>query len=322
MKYRKMNATGIKVSELCLGTMTFGDQTDERESLRIIDYATDNGVNFIDTADAYNNGESERIVGKGIKDKRDQLIVATKVRFKSGDEVNNYGLNRRHIIKQIDKSLKNLNTDYIDIYYLHAMDHETPIEETLDTMTELVRSGKVRYIGVSNYPAWQVCEMLWKGDKKHYIPPIVTQNMYNIITREVETELVPFLEAHHIGMTVYNPIAGGLLTGKHKFDTLTENTRFTLKPGYQGRYWKRENFECIEELTRLAEENNMSLLELSMKWCLAHPFVDSIISGVSRLEQLEQNIRAVEGKVMDRAMIEKCDEIWHRFNKQRCLYFK
>ncbi|MEN8904500.1 MAG: aldo/keto reductase [Clostridiales bacterium] len=322
MQYRKMKGTGIKVSEICLGTMTFGGQTDENESLKILDYAIENGINFIDTADAYNDGESEKIVGKGIKNLREKLIIATKVRFKSGTEINNYGLNRRHILKQIDKSLKNLNTDYIDLYYLHAMDNNTNIEETMDTMTFLVRSGKVRYIGISNYPAWKICEIYWKSELKNYIFPIVTQNMYNLITREVEKELIPFIKEYKIGMTIYNPIAGGLLTGKYKYNGYIKNTRFTLKPNYKERYWNKDNFNAVDDLTDLAQKNSMSLLELSMKWCLSHEFVDSAISGVSKLKQLEENIAAVNGKKLDDFVLAKCDEIWLKYNKNNPSYFK
>ncbi|ABX41429.1 aldo/keto reductase [Lachnoclostridium phytofermentans] len=323
MKYRKMNATGLKVSELCLGTMTFGAQTSEKESLEIIDYALSQGVNFIDTADAYNKGESERIVGKALKGCREDIILASKVCFKTGDDINARGLNRRHIIKQIEESIKSLQTDYLDIYYLHAMDGEVDFEETLDTMTTLVRSGKVRYIGISNYPAWQLSEMLWTADKRNLIPPIVTQNMYNIITREVEHELVPCLLKHHIGMTVYNPIAGGFLTGKYlDTDAPMENTRFDLKKNYMDRYWRTENFEAVRRLSEVANQHNMSLLSLSLNWCLAHSYVDSIICGVSKLSQLEQNIEALHGEGLSEELKQLCDDIGKDLMKHRISYFK
>ncbi len=323
MKYRKMNATGIKVSELCLGTMTFGAQTSERESLEIIDYALSHGVNFIDTADAYNQGESERIIGKALKGRREDIILASKVCFKTGEDINDRGLNRRHIVKQIEESLKRLQTDYLDIYYLHAMDGEVDFLETFDTMTTLVRSGKVRYIGISNYPAWQLSEMLWTADKRNLIPPIVTQNMYNVITREVEHELVPCLQKHHLGMTVYNPIAGGFLTGKYlDVNAPMKNTRFELKKNYMDRYWRPENFEAVSKLSSLAKQHNMSLLSLSLKWCLAHTYVDSIICGVSKLSQLEQNIEALQGEGLSEELKLQCDEIGKELMKHRISYFK
>jgi len=322
MKYKKMCGTGIKVSEMCLGTMMFGSQTSKEDSLEIIDYAIENGINFIDTADAYNAGESERIVGEALEGRREEIILATKVRSKVGDEINNSGLNRRHILKQIDNSLMNLKTDYIDIYYLHAMDNDVEFEETFDTMTNLVHSGKVRYIGISNFPAWQVSDMLGIADKRNFTSPIVTQNLYNLLNREVESELVPCIEKHHMGMTVYNPIAGGLLSGKYDFNKLPTEGRFAEKKNYMARYWKSENFETIKKLEEIAAANEMSLLELSMKWCLAHPFVDSVISGVSRLEQLQQNIAAIDGSSLAYDTMLKCEEIGKELLNGRTNYFK
>ena len=322
MNYQKMNGTGIKVSEMCLGTMMFGSQTSKEDSLKIINYAIENGVNFIDTADAYNAGESERIVGEALEGRREEIILATKVRFKVGDEVNNSGLNRRHILKQVDNSLKNLRTDYIDIYYLHAMDDDVDFEETFDTMTTLVRSGKVRYIGISNFPAWQVSDMLGTADKRNFTAPIVTQNLYNLLNREVESELVPCIQKHHLGMTVYNPIAGGLLSGKYDFNQLPTEGRFAEKANYMARYWKPENFEIIKKLEKIAADKEISLLELSMKWCIAHPYVDSVISGVSRLEQLQQNITAMNGISLDDETMLKCEEIGKELLNGRTNYFK
>jgi len=322
MNYKKMNGTGIKVSEMCLGTMMFGSQTSKEDSLKIINYAIENGVNFIDTADAYNAGESERIVGEALEGRREEIILATKVRFKVGDEVNNSGLNRRHILKQVDNSLKNLRTDYIDIYYLHAMDDDVDFEETFDTMTTLVRSGKVRYIGISNFPAWQVSDMLGTADKRNFNAPIVTQNLYNLLNREVESELVPCIQKHHLGMTVYNPIAGGLLSGKYDFNQLPTEGRFAEKANYMARYWKPENFEIIKKLEKIAADKEISLLELSMKWCIAHPYVDSVISGVSRLEQLQQNITAMNGISLDDDTMIKCEEIGKELLNGRTNYFK
>ena len=322
MNYKKMNGTGIKVSEMCLGTMMFGSQTSKEDSLKIINYAIENGVNFIDTADAYNAGESERIVGEALEGRREEIILATKVRFKVGDEVNNSGLNRRHILKQVDNSLKNLRTDYIDIYYLHAMDDDVDFEETFDTMTTLVRSGKVRYIGISNFPAWQVSDMLGTADKRNFNAPIVTQNLYNLLNREVESELVPCIQKHHLGMTVYNPIAGGLLSGKYDFNQLPTEGRFAEKANYMARYWKPENFEIIKKLEKIAADKEISLLELSMKWCIAHPYIDSVISGVSRLEQLQQNITAMNGISLDDETMLKCEEIGKELLNGRTNYFK
>lgn len=326
MEYRKMRGTGIHISEICLGTMTFGEQVDEKEAAKIIDTAIDGGINFIDTANAYHKGESEIMIGNAINGKRDKLIIASKVRYRSDDGINDYGLSRRHIMEQIDKSLKRLKTDYLDIYYLHAMDpdmsSEREVEETLDTMTQLVRSGKVRYIGVSNYPSWNICEMLWKCDRRNFVPPVVTQNMYNLLYREPEIELIPFMEKFGMGMTVYNPIAGGLLTGKYSDKEIKEGTRFALKESYIKRYWNNECLNMTDDFKALAESNGMSLTGLALKWCLSHKYVDSVICGVSSNKQLKQNIEAYENSFLSDKIVEECNKIYKKYKGERINYFK
>ena len=320
MKYNNLNQTSLKVSSLCLGTMMFGGQTSETESLSIMDYAFEHGINFFDTANVYNQGESERIVGKGLIGRRNEIILATKVHGQMGKSPNDSGLSRRNIVTSVDASLKRLNTDYIDIYYMHAPDYDTSLEESLETMSSLVKSGKIRYIGVSNYAAWQIADMLWICDKRNYIPPIITQNVYNPITRGVETELIPFINEHNIGMAIYNPIAGGLLAGKHKPGKPAENTRFSNNKAYYDRYWSDENFLAVENLTKVADEYKISILQLAMKWCMAQKSVTSVITGVSRLAQLEQNIKSVEGELLDNKILNQCDEIWQSLAGTRFGY--
>jgi len=310
MKYNTLPRTNLKVSSLSLGTMMFGAQTNEADSLSILDYAYEQGINVWDTANAYNQGESERIVGKGLKGRREDIILATKVFNPMGSKMNNEGLSRRHILSAIEQSLSRLQTDYVDIYYLHAPDYETDIEESLETMTGLVRSGKVRYVGVSNFAAWQIADMLAICDKRGYITPVITQNVYNAITRGIESELIPFLRAHKIGLTAYNPIAGGLLAGKHTAGKPAENTRFANIQSYFERYWSDENFTAVENLSQIAKENGMSILELAMKWCAGHQDVTSVITGVSKLSQLEQNIASVEGNALSDDIMEACEKIW------------
>jgi Predicted oxidoreductases (related to aryl-alcohol dehydrogenases) len=310
MKYNNLSGTNIKISELSLGTMMFGGQTNEKDSLAIMDYAYDNGMNFWDTANVYNQGESERVVGKALKGRRDRIILATKVYGQMGDNPFDKGLSRRNILSAVDASLKRLDTDYIDLYYMHAPDYETKMEESLEAMSGLVKAGKVRYIGVSNFAAWQVADMLAICDKRGYVAPIISQNVYNAITRGIETELVPFLKAHELGMAVYNPIAGGLLAGKHKAGTPAENTRFANNSSYYSRYWSDENFMAVEKLMKIATDNDMSILELAMKWCMNRPGVTSVISGVSKMEQLKQNISSLEGAELSDGIMQKCDEIW------------
>ncbi|MGB8451476.1 MAG: aldo/keto reductase [Anaerocolumna sp.] len=320
MQYNNLNKTSLKLSALCLGTMMFGGQTSEADSITIMDYAYGHGINFFDTANVYNQGESERIVGKGLKGRRNDIILATKVHGQMGENPNDSGLSRRNILASVDASLKRLETDFIDIYYMHAPDYETSLEESLEAMSSLVKSGKVRYIGVSNYAAWQIADMLSICDKRNYIPPVITQNVYNPITRGVETELVPFIKAHNISMAIYNPIAGGLLAGKHRPGTPAENTRFSNNKAYFDRYWSDENFTAVENLTKIADEHGMSILQLAMKWCAAQKSVTSIITGVSRLTQIEQNIASVEGEALDNKTLKQCDEIWNSLTGTRFRY--
>jgi aryl-alcohol dehydrogenase-like predicted oxidoreductase len=300
--------------------MMFGGQTGEADSLAIMDLAFERGVNAFDTSNNYNQGESERIVGKGLRGRRDKIILATKVRNKMGDDPNAAGLSRHNILNAAEASLKRLDTDYIDIYYLHAPDYETAIEETMETMDSLVKAGKIRYIGVSNFAAWQIADILAVCDKRNLVTPIVTQNVYNAITRGIETELVPFLTEHKLGMAVYNPIAAGLLAGKHKPGAPATNTRFANNRLYFDRYWSDENFVAIEKLMEIAADNGMSILSLAMKWCAANPSVTTIISGVSRPSQLEQNIASLEGVPLSPEILERCDGVWKSLSGTRFQY--
>lgn len=320
MQYNNLPGTSLKVSALSLGAMMFGGQTNEEDSLAIMNYAYENGVNFWDTADGYTEGESERIVGKALAGRRDDIFLATKVYAPTGPGMNDHGLSRRHIVSGVEASLKRLNTDYIDLYYLHVPDYETKIEESLGTMSDLVRAGKIRYIGVSNYAAWQIADMLAICDKRGFIAPVVSQNVYNAITRGVETELVPFLQAHGMGMTAYNPIAGGFLAGKHKPGTPVENTRFANEAKYFKRYWSGENFNAVDELTKIAADYGMSILQLAMKWCISRPGITSIINGVSKLEQIKQNIISIEGDPLSDDVLKACDDVYHSLVGVRFAY--
>ncbi len=320
MNYRSLAHTNLKLSEISLGTMTFGDQTDKKESERILDYALDYGINLIDTANVYTGGRSETIIGNWQKGKRDRFLLATKVFFPTSDNPNDRGLSRHNILNAIDASLMRLQTDYIDIYYMHAPDYETSLEESLDTMDALIQSGKVRYIGISNHAAWQMADIDAICKERHIIPPVITQNVYNLLTRGIEAEFTDYLSAHPKGMTVYNPIAGGLLTGKHAFSTIPKGTRFDDNSVYQNRYWSKENFEAIQELTALAKSLNMSLLEFSMKWCLANPHVTTVLSGVSKLSQLEENIRSIEGDSIPDDAFNACDKLWDQLTGHRFKY--
>jgi 1-deoxyxylulose-5-phosphate synthase len=313
MEYRTLPKTGLKVSRLSFGTMTFGGQTDEATAQRIVDYCFDAGINFFDIANVYNQGAAEVIAGKTLKGLRDKVILATKVRNKMGDGHDDAGLSRPAMLKAIDASLKRLGTDYVDLYYLHLPDYSTPIEETLETMEELVKAGKVRFPAISNYAAWQVAEILCICEKRGYHPYFISQPMYNLIARGIEDEYLPFCRRFGVAVVPYNPLAGGLLTGKHsRQGGPTAGTRFDGNKMYQDRYWLEEDFAAVEELRPIAADAGKTLVELAFQWLLAQPVVDSIIVGSSRLEQLQENLKAAEGSTLDKSTLDRCDAVWKR----------
>lgn len=315
MERAYLSGTGVEVSKICLGTMTFGDQVDQATGVAMTHKALDLGINFFDTARVYADGRSEEILGKALVGRRQDAIVATKVRFSE-----NGGLSRRNIMRQVEKSLTALQTDYIDVYYLHAPDRHTSIEETASAMDDLVRSGKIRYIGVSNFAAWEIVDLIWKSDKRNYTPPILSQNVYNLITRAVEQELVGCLKANHMGMVVYNPIAGGLLSGKHQFGTPTENTRFGLDPMYVDRYWSQENFTAIQTLSEIAQQWGMNVRELALRFCATRPFIDSMLIGASKIDHMTQNVECLESFAFPKELEEQCDKVWHDLSGTRFNY--
>ena len=322
MQYTNLPGTGVKVSRVGLGTMMLGDQVNEADSLAIIDYAVDQGINFLDTASSYIGGKGEKILGKWLKGRRDKVIIATKIFYPISDDMNDRGLSRRHIMATINKSLINFNTDYIDLVYMHAPDYETELEETLDTLTSLVRAGKIRYLGVSNYAAWQIADILAISDKKGYIKPIVSQNVYNLLLRDVEFELLPCLKAHKMGMVAYNPIAAGLLSGKYKTRELQENTRFALKKLYYDRYWHDKYFDAVEKLSGVADKYGLSLLELAFRWCVCQSGDTSLLCGVSKLEQLKQNIKVFEGPALSEEILKDCNRIWEDMEGKTFFYHR
>mgnify|MGYP000906043150 CR=1 FL=1 len=320
MEYINLAGTGLNVSRVCLGTMAFSGQLNEQDSIKVIKHALDNGINFIDTADIYNGGQSEIITGKGIKGCRENVILASKVGGPSGSGPNDKGLSRKHIISSVENSLKRLNTDYLDIYYMHAPDPLTPFEETMEAMTSLVKSGKVRYIGISNFAAWQLMDTLWTCDKRNLITPSVTENVYNSITRGIESELVPCIKQNKVGLVIYNPIAGGLLSGKHSKDHPVENSRFSDLGGYYQRYWNDDSFKAMGKLTQIAQSHGMKLLELALRWCISYSYVNSVIIGVSRLEHLKQNLAYLGKGPLSNEILSQCDEVWKELHGSRFSY--
>lgn len=310
MEINHIKGTGLAVSRFCLGTMTFGGQTPEADALRIIDRAVDSGVNFFDTANIYTGGESERILGRALQGRRDRLVVATKAGGPTFKGPNGSGLGRVSILRSLEESLRRLDTDYVDLYYLHFPDPATPAAEIVETMTDLVRSGKARYWGVSNFAAWQLCELVCLAKAGGGVAPVVTQSVYNPLTRGIEDELLPFLRAHNVGLTVFNPLAGGLLTGKHSRDKAAEGSRMAIDKGYAHRYWKEKNFDAIDTLTAAAENLGIGLVELCFRWHLGNPCVDAVISGVSTLAQFEENVGYFDTAPLPAETLAACDDAW------------
>ncbi len=258
MDYCQLNRTELRISRLCFGTMTFGKPVDQPAANRMVERCMAAGINFFDTANGYSHGGAETILGNAIRAKRKEIILATKVHHKMGDAPDEAGLSRAAIFRGVEDSLRRLQTDYLDIYYLHEPDYSVPIEESLDAMNTLVRQGKIRYIATSNYASWQVCEMHWIAEKNHLQTPVIAQPMYSLIARGIEQEFLPMAKRLGISTIAYNPLAGGLLTGKHDFQTFTAGGRFD--PAFWGgslynkRYWHERTFRAVEQLKKVAAD--------------------------------------------------------------------
>ncbi|HKS95841.1 MAG TPA: aldo/keto reductase [Terriglobia bacterium] len=313
MDYRVLPHTELKVSRLSFGTMTFGSQADLPAADRMVGQCLEAGINFFDTANMYNHGKAEEILGQVLQGRRQSVVVASKVRNKMGDAPDDVGLSRPALHKAIDASLRRLKTDYVDLYYLHQPDYATPIEETLEAMDGLVRAGKVRYPAVSNYSAWQVAEILWIAEKKGYQAPYISQPMYNLLARGIEDAYLPFCQRFGVAVVPYNPLAGGLLTGKHTRESQpAAGSRFDHNPLYLNRYWHDDYFAAVDELKGIARAAGKNLIELSLQWLLSQPIVDSVILGASSPEQLAQNLEACDADPLDSATLERCDAVWKR----------
>ena len=292
MEYRTLGQSGLKVSLVGLGTNNFGGRSDEAASQRVIDAAVDAGVNLFDTADVYSAGRSEEIIGRGLKGRRDDVVIATKFRSPMGDGPNHQGGSRRYIYAAVDASLKRLQTDYIDLYQMHAPDPETPIEETLRTLDDLVRDGKIRYIGSSNFAGWQIADADWTSRVYHWSRFVSAQNHYSLAHRAVEREVIPACEQYGIGMLPYFPLEAGLLTGKYRRgETAPEGTRLASSPGAR-RFLTDPKFDIAERLERFAEERDISLLHVAIGGLAAQSQVASVIAGATKPEQVAANVDA------------------------------
>ena len=316
----RFGRTGLRVPKLCLGTMTFGLQCDEDTSVAIMDHAFEAGIAFLDTADVYplggdgsTVGRTEEIVGRWLRGKRDEVVVATKCFGPMSGRPWDRGSSRKHIREAVEGSLRRLDTDSIDIYQLHGDDPRTPLDETLQALDDLVRSGKVHYVGVSNWPAWRIARALGRSEVLGTVRIDSVQPRYNLLFRAFERDLAPLCEAEGIGCIPYNPLAGGLLTGKHT--PAEPSGRFTLGtagPRYQDRYWHDREFATVDEIRPLAEGAGVSMAHLAIGWMLAKSWVTAPIVGASRPEQLDDAVAAVD-KPLDPALVDELDELTRRY---------
>jgi aryl-alcohol dehydrogenase-like predicted oxidoreductase len=294
MEFRTVGRTGVQVSPLCFGTMTFGAEADEQTSAQLFHRAREAGINFFDTADIYSDGESERILGRLVKDNRDELVISSKVFFPTGPDVNARGLSRRHIVQAVEASLTRLGTDRIDFYFVHNFDDRTAIEQTVRALDDLQRQGKILYPAVSNWAAWHIATALGVSAREHLARFELVQPMYNLVRRQVEVEILPLAVAEHLGVVSYSPLGGGLLTGKYGVDTRPEGGRLIDNPLYTDRYSLAGDYVTAGRFTALARELGVAPPALAVAWTMAHPAVTAPIIGARNLDQLEGSLAALD----------------------------
>jgi aryl-alcohol dehydrogenase (NADP+) len=325
MDHARLGRTGLPVSRLCLGTMTFGSQCDETTSRAILDASADAGITFIDTADVYpiagspvTVGRTEEIVGRWMAGRRQDFVVATKCVGATGPNPWDRGASRKHVLDAIDASLRRLGTDYVDLYQLHSPDPQTPVDETLEALDTVVRSGRARYVGCSNFPAYQVARALGRSEVRNLVRFQSVQPRYNLLFRQIERDLLPLCSEEGIGVIPYNPLAGGFLSGKHLRSAPPEGgTRFSLGSAgdlYRDRYWHEGHFDAVEQLKSLAAEAGLSVATMAVAWVLANPAVTSAIVGASRPSQLADSVDAVDSP-LDPALKDRLDEVTAEYRR-------
>ncbi|MGC6587814.1 aldo/keto reductase [Paenibacillus sp. Dod16] len=308
MNYRRLGNSGLKVSQLGLGTNAFGKRADQGTSARIIDHALDHGINFIDTANIYAGSESERIIGEALAGKRHNVVLATKAGLVSGQGPNERGSSRYHLQQELEDSLKRLKTDYVDLYQIHTFDPHTPLEETLRTLDDMVSSGKVRYIGASNYAAWEIMKALGISELRGYARYVSTQTSYSLADRTPELELVPLCLDQGVGIIPYFPLAGGILTGKYGQGASTPSgSRAETDPNFN-RFLEDRNLKLGQQVSQLAAEHGHSPSALSLAWLMNRPAVSTVIVGATKTEQLDDNLKSLEIEI-DETLGSSLDEI-------------
>jgi aryl-alcohol dehydrogenase-like predicted oxidoreductase len=307
MQYVNLGKTGLKVSRLCLGTMTYGTSQwrpwvlDEEPSRAFIQQALELGINFFDTADMYADGVSEQVVGRALRDfaRRDQVIITTKVYNRMGEGPNDRGLSRKHILDALEASLRRLGTDYVDIYMIHRWDYETPIEETLETLNDVVRAGKVRYLGASSMWAWQFAKALYLADARGWSRFVVMQNHYNLIYREEEREMIPLCRAEGIALTPWSPLARGFLAGNRTRDKKGETTRANNDPYAYELYYRDEDFTIAERVVELAQRRGVKPTQIALAWHLNKPEITAPIIGATKPHHLPEAVAALDIQLSD-----------------------
>ena len=305
MQYRQLGSTGLRVSTVGLGTNNFGFRMDEESSLRVAKFAVDQGINFFDTANMYGRGLSEERIGKALKGIRQDVIIGTKVGLEMGDGTNDRGAARYHIMQQVEDSLRLLQTDYIDLYQIHRPDPNTPIEETLRALDDLVHQGKVRYIGGSNYNGWQTAEAVLKARALGLNEFVTMQPEYNMLNRSIEAELLPFCDKYNIGILPYFPLASGFLTGKYlQGQEAPEGTRLAGNERAKENTLTDKNFSILSKLSKFAEDRGHPMVELAIAWLLAKPAVSSVIAGATKEEQVTANVKASDWDLTESEMEE------------------
>jgi 1-deoxyxylulose-5-phosphate synthase len=325
MQYTEFGRTGLTVSRVTLGTATFGIQTEEDLAFQILDKAADSGVNFIDTADVYpmgsdfgSAGRTEQIVGRWLRGKRDQFIIATKAGYPMGPAPWQQGGSRKHLLDAIDGSLERLGIDYVDLYQLHVDDPKTPLDETLEALDAIVKAGKARYIGASNFLAYRLARAVGRADSLHLTRIASVQPRYSLLHRQIERELLPLAREEGVAVIPFNPLAGGLLTGKYRHSDKPAEGRFSSQVGdqfadlYRERYWHQQQFETVERLKKVASEIGEPLTKVSVAWVLANPDITSAILGASRPDQLDETLVAVDLELAGSLKAE-LDDITHEY---------
>lgn len=305
MQYVNLGKTGLKVSRICLGCMTYGTSQwrpwvlDEEPSRAFIKQALELGINFFDTADMYSNGVSEQVVGRALRDfaRRDQVIITTKVYNRMGDGPNDRGLSRKHIFDAIDASLRRLGTDYVDIYMIHRWDYETPIEETLEALDDVVRAGKVRYLGASSMWAWQFAQALYRAEARGWSRFVVMQNHYNLIYREEEREMIPLCRAEGVALTPWSPLARGFLAGNRTRDKKGATTRANTDAYAHELYYREEDFTIAERVVELAQRRGVKPIQIALAWHFNKPEITAPIIGATQPHHLPDAIAALDIKL-------------------------